>query len=219
MASTSPARKGSSERHRSAWAATYDRTPFHELPWYSPDPDPGVVDAVRDGFLPRGSAVLDIGCGAGSNVLFLARSGLEAHGIDVSPGAIRAAEKRAREAGVRATFRAGDALNLREPAGRFAAVTDIGCFHTLPIRRRPEYVAEVARVLGPEGHYFLSWVAREHTAERGPPHRPSLAEVADVFEPRFLVISTRFHAPDSERSLSYYTARMVRRTGPQPPRR
>ena len=178
--------KGSSATERAQWAATYESTRYDELPWFDPDPSRALVRAVEDGFFPRKGAVLDVGCGAGSNVLWLARTGYEAHGVDLSPGAIRAAGDRAKAAGVTVDVRNGDALALEFPDARFDAVMDHGCFHTLPVARRADYAEEVARVLPPEGRYLLCWVAREYAESMGPPHRPSLSEVTQAFESRFL---------------------------------
>jgi 2-polyprenyl-3-methyl-5-hydroxy-6-metoxy-1,4-benzoquinol methylase len=49
---------------------------------------------------PAGLAVLDVGCGDGANAVLLARLGARVTGLDVSPGAIAVAEKRARLEGV-----------------------------------------------------------------------------------------------------------------------
>lgn len=213
------ARRGSSARVREQWRSTYEATPYHELPWFSPDPSPLVVRAVVEGFLPRPCAVLDVGCGAGSNVLYLARQGFESHGVDLSPGAVRAANDRAREANLTIDVRVGDGLDLGFPSARFGGVIDHGCFHTLPVRRRPDYAREISRVLRPGGAFVLSWVAREHTRATGPRHRPSLEEVTRTFEGRFLFARTEFHPGGEDRGPSVYDAWLVRRTAPQPPPR
>jgi SAM-dependent methyltransferase len=212
-------RLGSSVQHRTQWAATYEGTEYDELPWFSPDPTPELVSAVEDRFFAPGSPVLDIGCGAGSNVLYLARQGFESHGIDLAPAAIRTAQDRAGAAGLTVDVQVGDALALAFPRSRFAGIVDHGCFHTLPIPRRPDYVAEVARVLRPGGAFLLSWVAREHTGPRGPPHRPSLAEVAAAFEAKFLFERTSYVDGGEEVGLPAYHARLRRRANPQPARR
>jgi SAM-dependent methyltransferase len=214
-----PRRGGSSAEHRARWAATYAETPYDGLPWFTPDPSKALEEAVHERFLAPGSAVLDIGCGAGTNVLFLAQQGFEAHGVDLAPDAVRAARARARSAGVTVDVREGDALALEYPDARFGGLVDIGCFHTLPPRRRPDYAREVARVLAPGGAFVLSWIAREHTGERGPPHRPSLGEVADALEGRFLFTRSRFRPPGEETGPAVYDAWLTRRATPQPPRR
>lgn len=212
-------RRGSSERVRSAWERTYDETPYDELPWFQPDPSPQVVRAVTERFLPPGAAVLDIGCGAGSNVIYLARAGFDSHGVDLSPGAIRAASERARKQKLRVDVRVGDALRLEHPTGRFGGVIDNGCFHTIPIRRRGDYAREVGRVLRGGGGFVLSWIGREYTGVRGPPHRPSLEEVARVLESRFVFRRTTFHPEGEETGPAVYEAWLTRRTARQPPPR
>jgi hypothetical protein len=54
---------------------------------------------------------VDVGCGAGRDVLFLARSGVSAHGLDYFPRDFRAAERRASKRGLDATF---EWMNLTE---------------------------------------------------------------------------------------------------------
>ncbi len=213
------ARRGSSATHRAQWRATYERSRYSDLPWFAPGPSSQVREAVRTRFWPKGGAVLDVGCGAGSNVLFLARSGFEAHGIDLSPGAVRAARDRASRSRLTVDVQEGDALAMPFPTARFDGVMDNGCFHTLPLVRRRDYAAEVARVLRPGGGFLLSWVAREHTPTHGPRHRPSLEEVTDAFESRFLFSRTQFVSFSERDGPSVYVAWTIRRTAPQPPPR
>jgi SAM-dependent methyltransferase len=174
---------------------------------------------VVEGFLPKGGKVLDVGCGAGSNVLFLARNGFRAYGIDLSPGAVAAARARASEAGLSANIQEGDALALKFSQGGLDGVVDHGCFHTLPPSRRKDYAKEVHRALRPGGSFVLAWVAREHTGPMGPPHRPSLREVTATFESRFLFTRTGFNLGREEGEPPSYYAFLTRRSKPYPPRR
>lgn len=218
MSSTSR-RRASPPSHQAVWKEMYEHTPAEDLPWFSPGPSPPVERAVTAKFLAAGGAVLDIGCGAGSNVLHLARSGFQAYGVDLSPGAIRAAAARAKEVGAVVDLRVGDALGLDFPDARFDGVIDNGCFHTLPIGRRADYAREVFRILRPDGSFVLSWVAREHTAPMGPHHRPSLEEVTKILEKGFLFVRTGFHPSLEEGAPSVYDAWLMRRSVPQPPLR
>lgn len=210
---------GSSKESRAQWQATYERTPYDQLPWFDPGPSLGVVRAVEEGFLPMTGAVLDVGCGAGSNVLYLAGLGYRAHGIDLSPGAVVAARARAEREGLKVDVQEGDALALRFADESIDALVDNGCFHTIPIGRRRRYASEVHRVLRPDGRFVLSWVAREHTSERGPPHRPSLREVTELLESRFLFVRTGFRPGGEDDGPSVYFAFLARRTEPYPPQR
>jgi SAM-dependent methyltransferase len=215
-----------SESDRRAWAKAYTETSYRQLPWYSPRPSPWLVHAVEEGWLRPGSSILDVGCGAGSNVLWLGKHGFRARGVDIAPGAIAAAEARARAAQVDVSFRVADVVDLPFPRGAFGAALDSGCFHSLPIRLRSDYVEEISRVLRPGSPYLITWVAREETRWQGPPHRPSLEEVTAAFESRFVFSRVEFHGPRSRGgwshpggSLARYTACLIRRWGRQPPAR
>jgi SAM-dependent methyltransferase len=55
-----------------------------------------------------GDRAVDLGCGVGTNVLYLAGNGFEATGVDFSAAAIEQARRAAAERGLRATFVVGD---------------------------------------------------------------------------------------------------------------
>jgi SAM-dependent methyltransferase len=169
------------------------------------------------GFVP-GSRVLDIGCGAGTNALFLARAGFRASGIDLAPGAIRAAQSRARRGKLDVEFRVGDALRLPFRRANFGGLVDIGCFHTLPVRLRGQYAGEASRVLRPGGRFALAWVAREFSGAFGPPHRLSVEEVTEALERQFVFLKVEF-SPGGRDRLPSYGALLERRRHPQPPAR
>ncbi|MGP8078843.1 MAG: class I SAM-dependent methyltransferase [Thermoplasmata archaeon] len=205
-------------RDAEGWRRTYENTAYRDLPWFSPRPYSWLRNGVAQRWLPSRSRALDVGCGAGTNSLFLARSGFRTSGVDLAPGAIAAARSRAERAGLSVDFRVADALSLPYPAGTFGALVDVGCFHTIPVRLRHAYAQELGRVLRPGGRYLLSWIAREATESRGPPHRPSLEEVTGVFEEEFLFLRTQ-HEPHRRGSLAAYHALLERRSAPQPPPR
>jgi SAM-dependent methyltransferase len=113
-----------------------------------------------DAALTPGSA-LDLGCGTGTNVLYLARNGWRALGVDFSSSAIERATSRLSEAVAddaalanRVAVLEGDVtrLSLAEPvadAAPFDLVLDIGCFHGLPSAGRADYAREVAGLTHP----------------------------------------------------------------------
>jgi len=206
------------EKTRRAWARTYEESSYRELPWFSSSAYPSVRDAVDQQWFPSRSRILDVGCGAGTNSIFLRRSRFRVHGVDLAPGAVAAARRRADRAGLTIDFREGDVLRLPFPKAFFGGAIDVGCFHTLPLGLRPAYSTELARVLRPRGRFLLCWVARECRIEQGPPHRPSLAEVTGTFEKEFQFLRTGYD-PGRWGSLPAYHALLERRATPQPPPR
>ena len=123
-------------------------------PWDTAVTPPEVVQFVEEGGVAPGRG-LDLGCGTGTNTIYLARHGWEAVGVDFSMLAIRRARRRAREAGVTCQFHAGDVTDLPFLTAPFTLALDIGCLHSLPGSARVRYAAEVSRLVHPSGWYLL----------------------------------------------------------------
>jgi SAM-dependent methyltransferase len=126
--------------------------------WDSTEPRPELAELVRG--RPPGRA-LDLGCGTGTDTLYLASQGWDATGVDFTPQAIATARSRAATARSAATFVAGDATRLSEAGigGDFDLVTDTGCYHGVPAHLRDAYAAGVAAVTRPSGDFYLAGVA------------------------------------------------------------
>jgi SAM-dependent methyltransferase len=213
------------------WTRLYSGAPLDRLPWANHGPFPPLVRAVQDGWLSPPGPVLDVGCGVGVNTRWLAAQGFRATGIDIAPGAITAAESGPPPAGRNPRFLEDDILASTLPPGRFRAGIDVGCFQTVPPRTRSQFASSLARVLSPGAAYILFWVGREESGSWGPPHRLSVSDVTEAFEPLF-VLERLEYRPRTVRltreilrssrplaTLAGYTARLVRRREPQPPAR
>jgi SAM-dependent methyltransferase len=75
--------------------------------------------------------LLDCSCGIGTQAIGLALRGYKVHGTDVSPAAVKRAEKEAKSFGVTASFGIADFLKLdRHVSGSFNIV--ISCDNSLP---------------------------------------------------------------------------------------
>ncbi len=124
------------------------------VPWDEPMPPPEVV-AMADA-TPPGRA-LDVGCGYGRAVIYLAGRGWSAVGVDFVPRAIDEARRRAAAAGLgeRATFYTASATDLGFLTPPFDLVIDVGCMHSFTAEMLVAYGAEIARLLRPGGLYLL----------------------------------------------------------------
>ncbi|MCC7477324.1 class I SAM-dependent methyltransferase [bacterium] len=118
-------------------------------------PSQELVSLVASGAISPGSRVLDIGCGAGREIVFLARCGYEAVGVDLSAEALKIGAERAHQAGVSVDFRLGSALQLPLEDASIDFANDRGCFHHIADMLRMQYAEEVARVLRPGGRLML----------------------------------------------------------------
>ncbi len=160
------------------------------LPWDSGVPDAMLIEVVAAGAAPIGRA-LDVGCGTGTNALWLAQRGYDVLGVDVAPRAIeRASAKLAPN--LRCRFAALDFLADAPPGGPFQLVFDRGCFHTFDDPGdRATFAARVAAALAPDG-VWLSLIGSTEGPPRdvGPPRR-SLRDLADAIEPSLEILSLR----------------------------
>lgn len=112
---------------------------------------PGEYDFLRR-HLPASGAVLEIGCGEGSNMEVLAASGRRFVGCDLSQLALGMARQDAPADGSR-RFVCGEGESLPFADGTFAAAMAVSVMEHLP---DPEaVVGEMARVLAPGGVLLL----------------------------------------------------------------
>jgi len=99
--------------------------------------------------LPKGSTVLDVGCGIGGSARILARDyGLNVLGISISPGQIQRAQELTPE-GLTCRFAVMNALDLQLENGSFDAVWSVEAGPHMPDKQR--YADELLRVLKPGG--------------------------------------------------------------------
>ncbi|MBX3414714.1 MAG: methyltransferase domain-containing protein [Pirellulales bacterium] len=138
------------------------------LPWDTGRPS-SELQLVLERYGIRPCRVLDVGCGTGTNSVWLAQQGFDITGIDVAPLAIEQAEKRAHESGVQVRFTVADVFDLPELGAPFEFFFDRGCYHAVrrndPSKYAPSIAARLS--LGARG-LILTGNARE-PHEPGPP--------------------------------------------------
>jgi cyclopropane fatty-acyl-phospholipid synthase-like methyltransferase len=158
---------------------------FTKPGWDTGITPPEVVEAFQNGSLPEGP-VLDLGCGTGTNAIYMARQGRQAFGLDYVPRAIETARRAAANAAVteRAQFFVADVTRLdtlKLPPCAFAL--DMGCFHDLSAEQQQRYAALLAAQLVPGGRYLLFTLKPRQ--EAGYRFGVSREQVEAVFSPGF----------------------------------
>lgn len=132
-----------------------------------------MFDREETGRTPPYGKALDLGCGTGMHAVDLARRGWRVTGVDLVPGALRAARGRARTANVDIDFIHGDVTALRDLGigGSFEFVLDFGLFHGLNDTQRAAMGREVNAVTAPGATLLMiAWA---------PGRRPPLPRGAD----------------------------------------
>src|SRR5262245_57667157 len=82
-----------------------------QTPWDTNQPSSELQRVLQEYQIAPGRA-LDLGCGTGTNAVYLASRGFDVTGIDFAPTAIEAAKVRAASAGTNVRFLTGDAFKL-----------------------------------------------------------------------------------------------------------
>lgn len=146
--------------------------------WDIGRPQPAIVRLAETGKIT--GSVLDVGCGTGENVLYLAEHGYAAAGVDGAPTAIKKARAKAKRRGLNASFEVGDALNLPTPERAYDTVIDSGLFHVFSDDERPRFRESLGRVLRRGGTYFLMCFSDRQPGDWGP-RRVTQDEIRAVF--------------------------------------
>jgi SAM-dependent methyltransferase len=157
-------------------------------PWDSGVTPPELIEVVEGPNALAPGAALDIGCGSGTNSVYLARHGWSVTGVDFASPALARAKEKARMARplrgstrfIQADVARLDTLRLDTPC---TLLLDIGCLHSLPPEDRPAYAAGVARHAA-SGALFLLYAW-----ERGPARRMGVTpeDVGSLFAGAFAV--------------------------------
>ena len=107
--------------------------------------------------LPTDSRLLDIGCATGRVSIALARQGHTVIGIDIAEKQIVQAKRIARKERSKATFQHYEPPTLPFPDASFDAALLLKTYCYVPQRTsRIAFLAEIARVLCPNGRLFMS---------------------------------------------------------------
>ncbi|MBX7165389.1 MAG: class I SAM-dependent methyltransferase [Pirellulales bacterium] len=142
------------------------------LPWDTGRPSTE-LQHVLSAYALRPCRALEIGCGTGTNSVWLAQQGFDVTGIDVAPLAIEQAQQRAATAGVHVRFLAADVLQLPDLGGPADFFFDRGCYHAVRRSAARQYAPAVARQLAPGARgLILAGHARE-------PHMPGPPVVSE----------------------------------------
>jgi SAM-dependent methyltransferase len=128
-------------------------------PWDTQITPPEVEAFWASGRLPPQGLALDLGCGPGTNVRYLARIGLQAVGVEIAGEPLLTAGRRILHDPLshrrRMTFCCADVCALPFQGVEAAYILDIGCLHNIAPQLRRDYAAGVIANLAAGGYYQL----------------------------------------------------------------
>jgi SAM-dependent methyltransferase len=160
-----------------------------DTPWSVGRPDFNLIEVVTNKPV-LSCKVLDIGCGAGDNSIWLAQNRFQVIGTDTSDIAIKKAKEKATKADVECNFVLVDFLKNKIAGAPFGFIFDRGCFHSFNSENdRRRFAQNVAIHLEKAG-LWLTVVgnADEHRQVPGPPQRTA-GDIVLAVEPYFEILS------------------------------
>ncbi len=130
--------------------------------WQRGAPPPDLVRLIEGPAKLEPGRALDLGCGTGTDTIYLATHGWQVTAVDMVRKALTAAQRRATAARVAPRFVEGDVTRLQDlgVGDGYTLLLDFGCFHTLPEDRRSAYVTSVSRVAAPGATLLLCGFTR-----------------------------------------------------------
>lgn len=135
------------------WNDFYDDK-CKNIPFFVNKPDENLVNYFEKEMIFPGR-VLELGCGAGRNAIYLAKKGCSVVGVDISDKALEWAKKRTDEENIDVELVCANIFELDFEENSFDFIYDSGCFHHIAPHRRVNYTAMIDKLLKPEGYFAL----------------------------------------------------------------
>ncbi len=163
-----------------------------KLPWAHDDPTAFLRDITAARATP--GKVLDIGCGAGVDSVFLASQGWTVTAMDFAQKALDMTKARADAAGVDVTCLQADAVTYDLPE-TFDIVIDAGVLHNMKKARHAAYRRQLLKWLAPDGDFVLVHFEKRHAFEWRPigPRRVSREDINTYFAPELKEVDYHQH--------------------------
>lgn len=137
--------------------------------WEEPAPTEELVIQIRQMNFPRGTNVIEFGCGEGRDAIFLAKQGFKVAAVDVALSAVKRAKQRAVEEDASIDFVVADATNLGcFPSLTYDLAVSIGYLHMVINKKdRQKHLSETLRLLKPQSFYFSCNIGGEKRVRQG----------------------------------------------------
>lgn len=196
-----------STHEKETFLQTYDWVnSWQQLPWAHDEPTLFLAEICAK---RAAGTALDIGCGAGTDSVYLAQRGWDVTSLDFMPKALEFTQQRATEAGVKVTPVEAD-ISDWEPPQRYDLVLDHGLLHNMDPVRYTAYRECVMSAITDAGDFvLLHWHPLYPDQPNGQmgPRRVSRAAIRDFFAPE---LQERFFAAEEFEDLPDMVGRGMR---------
>lgn len=156
--------------------------------WDLGQPAPAFAALLNAADAPQPGCAIALGAGRGHDALFFAQRGFEITAVDFAPSAIQALREQAQAQQLSLDLLQKDIFDLTpDLAGQFDYAIEHTCFCAIDPSLRPAYVALVAELLVPDGELLAVFFT--HQRSGGPPFGTTPAEVRQLFEPHFDIMT------------------------------
>lgn len=176
------------DQNRKVFERLYSRARQPEdLPWHSATP-PALLAKALDARETSGTA-LDVGCGAGTHSMYMAKRDYQVTAVDFMPRAVELLREQARIGGLDITAIQADVIAWAADQP-FDVVLDSGCLHSLGRQRQAAYRQRLLQWLAPGGDYILVHYGRRGWWDRWPigPDRIYRSAIEALFAPELQLL-------------------------------
>jgi SAM-dependent methyltransferase len=181
-------------------------------PWDSGLPSKELIRVLDEEAIKPGRTA-ELGCGTGTNSIYLASRGFDVTGFDLSPAALAAARKKATEAGAKVRFVEADLCKFTLDVPPFDFLFDRGCYHAARRIDQPGFINTLKRLTRPGTRYLMLAGNANEKREPGPPTMSEAeirGELEVLFEIQFLR-EFRFEVPAPPEGFLAWSCLMTRR--------
>jgi SAM-dependent methyltransferase len=133
------------------WDLRYQQA---DTPWDNGNPSVHLKSFLSEGKV-KPCRALELGCGTGTNAIFLAQLGYEVTAVDLSPTALERAREKARQAKVKVNFLEADVTALPDLGGPFPFVFDRGTYHVVRSINLAGFQKMLTEMVAPSGFYLV----------------------------------------------------------------
>jgi methyl halide transferase len=181
-------------------------------PWDSGRPSKELIRVLDQESIKPGRAA-ELGCGTGTNSIYLASRGFDVTAFELSTAALDIARKQATQAGAKIRFVEADLCHFTLDVAPFDFIFDRGCYHAARRLDQPGFIATLKRLTRPGTRLLL---LAGNANEKGPPGPPQMtaAEICGELEPLFeiqFLREFRFEVPAPPEGFLAWSCLMTRR--------